>query len=73
MDNSPMRTFIWLWFLQDLLNRSRTNQPLRWYKSLKTYYYRDEWELYDLRHDPEETKNIAGKSSVKVKRQIDLI
>ncbi|XP_033214400.1 N-sulphoglucosamine sulphohydrolase isoform X2 [Belonocnema kinseyi] len=50
---------------QDLLNRTHTNQPLRWYKSLKTYYYRDEWELYDLRHDPEETKNIAKKLSVK--------
>ncbi|XP_051173633.1 N-sulphoglucosamine sulphohydrolase [Leptopilina boulardi] len=50
---------------QDLLNRTQSNQPLWWNKSLKNYYYRDEWELYDLKHDPEEIKNIASKSSTK--------
>lgn len=52
--------------LQDLLNRSRQNEPLRWYKSLKNYYYRPEWELYDLRVDPEELTNIAYQPSSNV-------
>ncbi|XP_031829818.1 N-sulfoglucosamine sulfohydrolase [Nomia melanderi] len=49
---------------QDLLNRTRTNQPLKWYKTLKSYYERPEWELYDLKYDPEERNNIVSKSSV---------
>ncbi|XP_001605082.1 N-sulphoglucosamine sulphohydrolase [Nasonia vitripennis] len=50
---------------QDLLNRTRTNQSLRWYKTdLKNYYYRPEWEMYDLKYDPEELNNIATKKSV---------
>ncbi|XP_012256743.2 N-sulphoglucosamine sulphohydrolase [Athalia rosae] len=50
---------------QDLLNRTRSREPLRWYKSLKSYYNRPEWELYDLKYDPEELTNIAFKPSVK--------
>ncbi|XP_076242988.1 N-sulfoglucosamine sulfohydrolase [Calliopsis andreniformis] len=50
---------------QDLLNRTKNHQPLRWYKTLKTYYERPEWELYDLKYDPEERNNIASKPSVK--------
>ncbi|XP_076183777.1 N-sulfoglucosamine sulfohydrolase isoform X1 [Ptiloglossa arizonensis] len=50
---------------QDLLNRTRNNQPLKWYKTLKSYYNRPEWELYDLKHDPEEKNNIASKTSAK--------
>ncbi|XP_024937694.1 N-sulphoglucosamine sulphohydrolase isoform X2 [Cephus cinctus] len=50
---------------QDLLNRTREKQPLPWHKSLKTYYERSEWELYDLKHDPEELKNLARKPSSK--------
>lgn len=30
---------------------------------MRQYYKRPEWELYDLRKDPEELNNIAGKSS----------
>ncbi|KAH0548365.1 N-sulphoglucosamine sulphohydrolase [Cotesia glomerata] len=48
---------------QDLLNRTRSNMPLRWTKSLNTYYNRPEWELYDLKYDPEELNNIINKSS----------
>lgn len=60
-----------MYFHQDLLNRTRTNQPLRWYKNdLKTYYYRPEWELYDLKYDPEELNNIAGKKSMEVSKNI---
>ncbi|XP_072748675.1 N-sulphoglucosamine sulphohydrolase isoform X1 [Anoplolepis gracilipes] len=50
---------------QDILNRTQTNQPLPWYKTLKKYYQRPEWELYDLKIDPEELNNIASKSSAK--------
>lgn len=53
--------------LQDLLNRTRSKESLRWYKTdLKTYYYRSEWELYDLKYDPEELNNIATKKSMEV-------
>lgn len=30
---------------------------------MQQYYKRPEWELYDLRKDPEELNNIAGKLS----------
>ncbi|XP_076644221.1 N-sulfoglucosamine sulfohydrolase [Halictus rubicundus] len=50
---------------QDLLNRTRNNQPLKWYKTLKSYYERPEWELYDLKYDPEERNNIVSKQSMK--------
>lgn len=50
---------------QDLLNRTQNKQPLPWYKTLKSYYYRPEWELYDLKYDPEELTNIAFKPSMK--------
>ncbi|XP_076288464.1 N-sulfoglucosamine sulfohydrolase isoform X2 [Lasioglossum baleicum] len=50
---------------QDLLNRTRGNQPLKWYKTLKSYYERPEWELYDLKYDPEERNNIVSKQSIK--------
>ncbi|XP_014234824.1 N-sulphoglucosamine sulphohydrolase [Trichogramma pretiosum] len=51
---------------QDMLNRTRSQQPLVWYKNfLKNYYYRPEWELYDLKYNPEEQNNIALKKSMK--------
>lgn len=37
------------------------NQPLPWYKTLDQYYKRDEWELFDLKMDPTELKNLAEK------------
>ena len=50
---------------QDLLNRTRNKQSLPWFKTLENYYERPEWELYDLKYDPEEKNNIASKSSAK--------
>ncbi|KAK7792784.1 hypothetical protein R5R35_004923 [Gryllus longicercus] len=50
---------------QDLLNRTQSKQPLFWYKTLQDYYYRSEWELYDLKYDPNESRNLAEKSSYK--------
>ncbi|XP_042221965.1 N-sulphoglucosamine sulphohydrolase-like isoform X2 [Homarus americanus] len=46
---------------QDILNRTRASLPLPWYKTLRNYYYRDEWELYDLHFDPDEKFNVAHK------------
>lgn len=44
---------------QDLLNRSRKGEPLYWYRNLNNYYYRPQWQLFDLRYDPEELTNLA--------------
>ena len=49
---------------QDLLQRTYLNQSLHWYKkSLANYYQRPEFELYDLKVDPEEVYNVASKPS----------
>lgn len=48
---------------QDLLNRTMQGRPTGWFKSLHDYYYRKEWEMYDLIHDPQETNNIAEAPS----------
>ncbi|GLV41678.1 N-sulfoglucosamine sulfohydrolase [Carabus blaptoides fortunei] len=50
---------------QDILNRSRAHIPIPWRKTLGTYYFRSEWEMYDLKKDPEELNNIADKSTMK--------
>ena len=52
--------------LQDILERTKANQSLNWYKSLQEYYFRPEWELYDLKVDNEEKYNVAKKASYKV-------
>jgi N-sulfoglucosamine sulfohydrolase len=50
-----------------MLNRSRAHEPLQWFKgTLKNYYYRPEWELFDLKLDPEEMYNVIGKKTYKV-------
>jgi N-sulfoglucosamine sulfohydrolase len=51
---------------QDLLSRTRHNRDLKWFKTLNDYYVRPEWEMYDLKHDPEEVYNVAQKPSYKV-------
>lgn len=48
---------------QDILQRTHQNEPTYWYKSLKDYYYRDQWELFDLEQDPQELHNIAHDES----------
>ncbi|KAK3930451.1 N-sulfoglucosamine sulfohydrolase [Frankliniella fusca] len=50
---------------QDILNRTREKQPTHWSKTLRQYYYRPEWELYDLRKDAEEMRNVVGKPTYK--------
>lgn len=57
--------------MQDILNKTKTHQTLEWFKTLKQYYNRPEWELYDIRSDPEELNNIATKkSSTKIFEQL---
>lgn len=45
-----------------------SRQPLPWYKTLASYYNRDEWELFDLKMDPAERTNLASKPSMKETR-----
>ncbi|XP_069124025.1 N-sulphoglucosamine sulphohydrolase-like isoform X1 [Argopecten irradians] len=44
---------------QDLLNRTRRGQDTHWYKTLRNYYYRDQWELFNIVSDPKELQNLA--------------
>lgn len=44
---------------QDLLNRSQSHTPTGWYKSIHDYYYRSQYELFDVINDPRETNNLA--------------
>lgn len=48
---------------QDLLNRTMEGKETYWFRTLKEYYYRSHWELYDLSRDPEETNNVADSPS----------
>merc|ERR1711915_721322 len=50
---------------QDILNRTKHNVSLPWYKTPRQYYYRPEWEMYDLKIDPEEKYNVFKKESYK--------
>lgn len=46
---------------QDILNRTLSKSALPWYKDLKSYYRRQEWELFDLKIDGGELINMAHK------------
>ncbi|XP_022092481.1 N-sulphoglucosamine sulphohydrolase-like [Acanthaster planci] len=43
----------------DILNNTAAGKPTKWYKTLDQYYYRPEWELYDVTNDPMEEVNLA--------------
>lgn len=45
---------------QDLLNRTEEKCITHWYKNLTSYYYRPQWELYDILHDPQELVNVVS-------------
>lgn len=49
-----------------MLNRTVNGLPLNWPKSLADYYFRDEWELYDLSADPVELVNLRRYRKYKV-------
>lgn len=46
------------------MKAAKENIPLPWRKTLHSYYFRSEWELYDLKKDPEELNNIVNKPSM---------
>ncbi|XP_014285239.1 N-sulphoglucosamine sulphohydrolase isoform X1 [Halyomorpha halys] len=48
---------------QELLNNTRLKRPTHWYRRLEDYYYRQEWELFDISADPEEKHNIIHDPS----------
>ena len=41
------------------------NESIQWFKALKEYYYREQYELFDLSKDPHETKNVANDPEYK--------
>ena len=51
--------------LQDMLNRTKEGRDLMWFKNLKSYYQRPEFELFDLKYDANEEYNVAGKPAYK--------
>lgn len=60
------------WTFQDILNRTISKHQIPWYKTLKTYYNRPEWELFDLKKDPAEMQNLAErKDMAKVRKELE--
>lgn len=51
---------------QDMLNRTLNGRPLRWIKELSDYYFREEWEMFDLKKDPQESVNLRHKKKYRV-------
>lgn len=49
----------------DILNRTESGEPTKWFTTLQKYYYRDEWQLFNLTSDPYEQKNLAGSVEYK--------
>ena len=45
---------------QDILNNTNYFLPTGWFKSLSQYYFREQYELFDLDIDPHELDNAAG-------------
>ena len=50
-----------------MLQRHKSHRDLHWIKDLNAYYNRPEWELYDLKYDPDEVVNVAEKHSYRVR------
>ncbi|GIY35196.1 n-sulphoglucosamine sulphohydrolase [Caerostris extrusa] len=49
---------------QDLLNRTvEKKKETHWYKNLTDYYYRPEWELFDLEKDSNERHNVVNNAA----------
>ena len=45
---------------QELLNQTVEKKPLHWFKNLSTYYFREEWEFFDLTRDVNEVSNLIN-------------
>ena len=50
---------------RDMIKRTMNNESIQWFKALKEYYYREQYELFDLSKDPHETKNVANDPEYK--------
>ena len=60
------------WTFQDILNRTINKTNLPWYKNLRTYYNRPEFELYDMKKDFAEMQNLAyRKDFAKVRKELE--
>lgn len=46
---------------QDILKKTKAGEKIPWNITLKEYYYRSEWELFDRKEDPFELTNVANK------------
>jgi len=46
---------------QELLNNTLANRPTYWYRTLKDYSNRPQYELYDMVADPKELNNLASQ------------
>lgn len=47
---------------QGILRRTTSGEPTQWYKTLDEYYYRPEWELYNIENDPMEKTNLVYRA-----------
>ena len=50
---------------QEILNKTIKGKTLPWTKNLTTYYFRNEWELFDLKNDPQELNNLYFNKTMK--------
>ena len=48
-----------------MIKRTMNNESIQWFKALKEYNYREQYELFDLSKDPHETKNVANDPEYK--------
>ncbi len=60
---------------RELLNKSISHLPTKWYKSIISYYYRPEYEFFDVVKDPEELDNLSDQPKLatvfaKLKRKL---
>ena len=44
---------------QNILNNTKAGLPTYWYKNLTDYYFREEWELFDMDNDFQQLNNLA--------------
>eukprot|EP01084_Bolivina_argentea_P091269 164322_1 len=44
---------------QQLIKDANNGQPTHWFKNLTNYYFRPEYELYDIKNDKQQLNNLA--------------
>ncbi len=45
---------------QQIVKDSDSGNPTGWYKNLTDYYYRAEWELFDIQNDPMQIERLLA-------------